>query len=47
MAAAHTARRAIFVLDDDREIAHGWVAEDWISPVPIEGIEPAIEALGN
>ena len=47
MAGTHTARRAIFVLDSDRMVTHAWVADDWISPVPTEGIETATEALGN
>ncbi|PSP73667.1 peroxiredoxin [Halobacteriales archaeon QS_3_64_16] len=47
MAGVHTARRAIFVLNGERAIAHAWVADDWISPVPIEGIETAVAALGN
>jgi peroxiredoxin len=47
MAGVHTARRAIFVLDGDREVTHTWVADDWISPVPTGEIGTAIEAIGN
>ena len=45
MADVRTARRAILVLDSDREIRHAWVSDDWISPVPREDIETAVAAL--
>ena len=45
MAGTRTARRAILVLDDAGEITYDWVAEDWISPVPREEVERAVEEL--
>lgn len=43
MAGARTARRAVFVLDEECTIQYRWVATDWISPVPREEIERAVE----
>jgi len=45
MANVSTARRAVFVIDEDRTITYDWVAEDWISPVPRTDIEDAVAAL--
>ena len=45
MAGARTARRAVFVLDDDRAVRHAWVGDDWITPVPREEIEAAVEGM--
>jgi len=47
MAGTETARRAIFVLDGDREITYRWVADDWISPVPRTDVEEAVRTLGD
>jgi peroxiredoxin len=40
-----TARRAVYVVDGDREVQYRWLGEDWISPVPREEIEDAVAAL--
>ena len=45
MGTARTARRAVIVLDGDREVTYAWVAEDWISTSPRDPIEEAIEDL--
>lgn len=45
MAGVRTAKRAVFVLDGDREVRHAWVGDDWISPVPRDDIEAAVAAL--
>lgn len=45
MAGARTARRAVFVLDGDREIRYRWIGDDWISPVPRAEIERAVERV--
>lgn len=45
MGPTSTARRAVYVLDGNRTIRHCWIADDWISPVPREAIEEAVEAL--
>lgn len=45
MANTSTARRAVFVLDDERTVTYAWVASDWISPVPREEVETAVEEL--
>lgn len=47
MGETKTARRAVFVLDGDRCVAHRWVADDWISPVPREDIEAAVAELSD
>lgn len=41
-----TARRAVYVLDGNREVQYRWLGEDWISPVPREEIEEAVAELG-
>lgn len=45
MAGAETARRGIFVIDDDGVVQHAWDTEDWIHPVPREDIEDAVANL--
>ena len=45
MANVSTARRAVFVVDGDRRVAHDWIAENWTEPVPRDAIEEAVEAL--
>lgn len=45
MAGVHTARRAIFVVDGDREVRHRWVTDEWTRPVPREEIEDAVADL--
>jgi peroxiredoxin len=47
MAGIHTARRAIFVLDDDGVVRHAWDTDEWIHPVPREEIEAAVDDLGQ
>lgn len=44
MANTTTPMRSVFVIDDGK-IAHRWIGEDWISPVPREDIEDVIERL--
>lgn len=45
MTGIRTASRAIFVLDADGVVTHGWTTDDWISPVAREEIEAAVAAL--
>ncbi|EMA52038.1 peroxiredoxin family protein [Halococcus thailandensis] len=45
MGETRTARRAVFVLDEDRRVVHRWLGEDWISPVPRTEIEAAVAEL--
>lgn len=45
MAGVKSARRAIFVLDEDRTVTARWLADDWISPPPIEDFEVAVNEL--
>jgi peroxiredoxin len=45
MAGVRTARRAVFVVDGEGTVRHRWVGDDWISPVPSEEIEAAVERL--
>ena len=45
MASTSTPRRAVFVLDGDRNVEYCWVGEDWISPVPRDEIETAVHEL--
>jgi peroxiredoxin len=45
MANVSTPWRSAFVLDADREVQYAFVADDWISPLPREEIENAIENL--
>lgn len=47
MAGVRTARRAVFVLDSDRDIRYRWVGDDWISPVPRQEIERAVEEVAR
>lgn len=47
MAGARTARRAVYVLDGDRSVADRWVLEDWISPIPADEVEAAVEDLAE
>ena len=42
MAGVRTARRSIFVLDEDRTILARWLADDWISPPPVDDLEATI-----
>lgn len=43
MAGVTTARRAIFVIDPDGIVQYRWLGDDWISPVPREEVEAAVE----
>jgi peroxiredoxin len=45
MAGVETARRAIFVLDADGTVVERWVAEDWLTPPPVEDVEAAVAGL--
>ncbi|WP_226481044.1 redoxin domain-containing protein [Natrinema amylolyticum] len=45
MANVSTPWRSAFVLDSDREVRYAFVADDWISPLPREEIEAAVENL--
>lgn len=45
MADVETARRAIFVLDEERTVTARWIADDWITPPPVEEIEAAVKEL--
>ncbi|WP_440770105.1 redoxin domain-containing protein [Natronorubrum sp. DTA28] len=45
MANVSTPWRSAFVLDADREVQYAFVADDWISPLPREEIEAAIDEL--
>ncbi|PSQ18296.1 peroxiredoxin [Halobacteriales archaeon QS_8_69_26] len=45
MDGARTAHRAVFVLDGDRRVAGRWVMDDWISPIPADRVEEAVEEL--
>ncbi|WP_255149850.1 redoxin domain-containing protein [Halorarius halobius] len=45
MAGVHTPKRAVYVLDGDREVKHVWSSDDWIHPVPREEIEAAVADL--
>lgn len=45
MAGARTARRAVFVLDGDREVQYRWDTDEWIYPVPLDEIEAAVTDL--
>ena len=47
MAGIQTARRAIFVLDDDGVVRHAWDTDEWIHPVPRAEIEAAVDELGQ
>jgi len=43
MAGVRTARRAVYVLGEDREVLDRWIVDDWISPMPAEEIETTVE----
>ncbi|ELY43081.1 redoxin domain-containing protein [Natronorubrum tibetense] len=45
MANVSTPWRSAFVLNADREVQYAFVADDWISPLPREEIEDAVDAL--
>jgi peroxiredoxin len=45
MAGVGTARRAVFVLDGDRDVRYAWLGDDWISPVPRDEVEAAVAKL--
>ncbi|WP_339104873.1 redoxin domain-containing protein [Haloterrigena salinisoli] len=45
MADVATPWRSAFVVDADREVRYAFVADDWISPLPLEEIEDAIASL--
>lgn len=45
MAGTETARRAVFVVDGEREIQYRWLAENWTVAPPREEIEEAVAAL--
>ena len=45
MANVSTARRAVFVVDGERQVGYRWVAENWTEPVPRAEVEDAIERL--
>lgn len=47
MGDAETARRSIFVLDADRKVTARWIADDWISPPPVDEIEAAVDAVSG
>lgn len=47
MAGIETARRSIFVLDEDRIVLARWLADDWISPPPVDDIEAAVSELSS
>lgn len=42
MGGVRTARRAIFVLDGDREVRYAWDTDEWIHPVPRQEVEAAV-----
>lgn len=45
MANTSTPMRSVFVVDENLTVQYRWIAEDWISPVPREEIETAVEKL--
>lgn len=45
MGPTRTARRAIFVVDGDRTVSYRWVADDWLTPPPVEAVEAAVNEL--
>ncbi len=45
MANTSTPMRATFVLDADLTVRYCWVADDWISPAPLEPVTEAVGAL--
>ena len=47
MGGTRTAQRAVFVLNENRNVVYRWLADDWISPAPREDIETAVRELTN
>ena len=47
MVGVETARRAIFVLGEDRIVLARWLAEDWISPPPVDDIEATVGEIAS
>ncbi|QLD88049.1 redoxin domain-containing protein [Natronomonas salina] len=45
MAGTKTARRAVFVLDDEGTVRYAWDTDEWIYPVPREEVESAVGDL--
>ena len=45
MADVSTPWRSAFVVDADRDVRYAFVADDWISPLPLEEIENAVATL--
>ena len=45
MANVSTPWRSAFVVDADREVQFAFVADDWISPLPRDEIENAVDSL--
>jgi peroxiredoxin len=45
MAGTKTARRGVFVLDDDAVVRYAWDTDEWIYSVPREEIEQAVADL--
>lgn len=43
MAGVRTPRRAVYVLEGDRQVLDRWVVDDWISPMPAEKVEAAVQ----
>ena len=45
MANVSTPWRSAFVVDPDLEVRYAFVADDWISPLPLEDVEAAVSRL--
>ncbi|PSP99169.1 peroxiredoxin [Halobacteriales archaeon QS_5_70_17] len=45
MAGVSTPRRATFVVDEERTVTYRWVADDWISPAPLDEVAAAVAEL--
>lgn len=45
MAGAKTARRGVFVLDDEGVVQYAYDTDEWIHPLPRDDVEDAIESL--
>lgn len=45
MADTSTPWRSVFVVDSTGTISYRWIAEDWISPVPRDEVEAAVDTL--
>lgn len=39
------ARRAVYVVDDDRTVAYAWTADDWVTRIPNDEVRDAVAAL--